>query len=129
MKYKLSDNRVIRDDGASIPLDIGNRDYREYLDWLSAGNIPDLADPKPLVTSINTDSHIIIGDGADEILLSVQGKADTLVTIDVLTGATPSTINIQLDSSGNGVQAFSCDTSPTVIVFSHGDISAKVRAL
>jgi len=82
-----------------------------------------------VVDSISVDSNTIIGDGSDEILLSVLGKANTLITIDVLTGVTPSTINIQLDETGNGAQAFSCETSPTVILFSHGDISVKVMAL
>lgn len=27
-------------DGAIIPFDERNRDYREYLDWLKEGNIP-----------------------------------------------------------------------------------------
>ena len=34
-------------DLASIPLDPGNRDYREYLDWLDAGNTPEPAPPPP----------------------------------------------------------------------------------
>jgi hypothetical protein len=27
-------------DGATIPFDEGNRDYRDYLEWIAAGNIP-----------------------------------------------------------------------------------------
>lgn len=41
--YKLIDlsNSIRRlSDGASIPKDTGNRDYREYLEWLEAGNTP-----------------------------------------------------------------------------------------
>jgi hypothetical protein len=34
-------------DGAFVPNDPGNRDYREYLDWLEAGNTPKPA-PEPL---------------------------------------------------------------------------------
>ena len=33
-------------DNAFIPQDGGNRDYREYLDWLDAGNMPE---PAPMV--------------------------------------------------------------------------------
>jgi hypothetical protein len=33
-------------DGAFIPNDPGNRDYREYLDWVAAGNMPE---PMPIV--------------------------------------------------------------------------------
>lgn len=46
--YKLSENGVIRiADGASIPADPGNRDWREYEEWLSTGNVPEPADPSP----------------------------------------------------------------------------------
>ena len=34
-------------DGATIPNDPGNRDYREYLDWLAAGNTPEPAPAPP----------------------------------------------------------------------------------
>lgn len=42
MTYQLTNNNsVIRlDDNAVIPFDAGNRDYRTYLEWLEAGNIP-----------------------------------------------------------------------------------------
>jgi hypothetical protein len=34
-------------DGATIPNDPSNRDYREYLDWLEAGNTPEPAPAPP----------------------------------------------------------------------------------
>jgi hypothetical protein len=34
-------------DGATIPNDPGNRDYRDYLEWLAAGNTPDPAPAPP----------------------------------------------------------------------------------
>jgi hypothetical protein len=34
-------------DGAFIPNDPGNRDYRKYLDWLEAGNTPETAPAPP----------------------------------------------------------------------------------
>ena len=41
-------------DNAFIPPDPGNRDYREYLEWVEAGNMPDPAPiavpPAPLTT-------------------------------------------------------------------------------
>jgi len=40
--YTLSESGVTRDsDGASIPDDDRNRDWRAYQEWLSAGNKPD----------------------------------------------------------------------------------------
>jgi hypothetical protein len=46
--YKLNQNSpsILRlTDGASIPADPANTDYAEYLQWLSAGNTPEPADP------------------------------------------------------------------------------------
>lgn len=44
MTYTMPDpifNGIIRDaDGANIPADPANRDWREYQDWLAAGNTP-----------------------------------------------------------------------------------------
>lgn len=49
MTYQLTtgDTIIRLSDNASIPADPGNRDYREYLDWLDAGNIPEPAPPPP----------------------------------------------------------------------------------
>jgi hypothetical protein len=43
MTYQLTTgNTILRlADNAFIPNDPGNRDYREYLDWLSEGNTPE----------------------------------------------------------------------------------------
>ena len=48
--YKLTDtNAVIRvSDGAVIPADPLNSDWREYQDWLAAGGVPDPYVPPPL---------------------------------------------------------------------------------
>ena len=48
--YQLTTSTsIIRlSDGAFIPNDPGNCDYRDYLDWLEAGNTPEpAADPLP----------------------------------------------------------------------------------
>jgi hypothetical protein len=49
--YQLtSGDSILRlSDNASIPQAPGNRDYREYLDWLEAGNTPKPA-PAPTPT-------------------------------------------------------------------------------
>ncbi len=41
MTYELHDSFIKRlEDGAFIPKDEANRDYREYLEWLDEGNEP-----------------------------------------------------------------------------------------
>ena len=48
--YKLLNNlnnvpsAVIREDGISIPFDLDNTDYQQYLAWLDQGNTPLPAD-------------------------------------------------------------------------------------
>ena len=45
-KKSNSDSQVIRiQDGAYIPFDAGNADYREFVSWIEAGNQPQDADP------------------------------------------------------------------------------------
>lgn len=44
-RYKLTNfDSVLKIDGSSIPKDILNKDYQEYLSWLLEGNIPEEAD-------------------------------------------------------------------------------------
>ena len=45
--YKLTNSTSITrtTDSASIPADPANTDYAQYLQWLSAGNTPEPADP------------------------------------------------------------------------------------
>ena len=49
MTYQLTSGETILrlSDNAHIPQDPGNRDYREYLDWLEEGNTPLPAPPPP----------------------------------------------------------------------------------
>ena len=48
MTYQLTTSTSIKrlSDGAFIPNDPGNRDYRDYLEWVEAGNTPEPA-PEP----------------------------------------------------------------------------------
>ena len=50
MTYTLDRNDgVIRDaDGASIPANEGNREWREYLEWVTAGNTAAPYAPEPV---------------------------------------------------------------------------------
>lgn len=47
MAYKLTNGQIILrlDDGVSIPIDLKNVDYIEYLKWVALGNIAAAADP------------------------------------------------------------------------------------
>jgi hypothetical protein len=49
--YQLTNSTSIRRlaDNAFIPTDERNRDYREYLAWVEAGNAPLPPDPEPVV--------------------------------------------------------------------------------
>ena len=59
-KYKLTNcDTILRDDGASIPMCDGNRDYDEYKLWVAEGNTPDPADPEPEQTVQPTDKERI----------------------------------------------------------------------
>ena len=44
--YDNTTDKVVlrKSDMAYIPYDENNRDYREYQEWLAAGNTPDAAD-------------------------------------------------------------------------------------
>ena len=49
--YKLGKGVIIRtNDGANIPLDIGNKDFLVYLEWAKT-NTPDPMDPDPVPTN------------------------------------------------------------------------------
>lgn len=49
MSYQLTpfDTILRLSDGASIPADTGNKDYREYLEWVAEGNTPGPVPPTP----------------------------------------------------------------------------------
>ena len=62
--YQLTtaDSILRLSDNAFIPQDGGNRDYREYLEWLDAGNTPDPA-PAPPAPAVLTPAEKLAAAG------------------------------------------------------------------
>jgi hypothetical protein len=54
-EYRLTSVGVRRGD-AEIPADLSNKDWRQYLLWLSAGNTPDPAIPPPSLDISDIDN-------------------------------------------------------------------------
>lgn len=80
MTYQLTGTTsVIRTtDGASIPNDPANRDWREYQDWLAAGGVPDNADPPPIEPQTVAPQDLMAqftADDAAKIRAAVDGNA------------------------------------------------------
>ena len=55
---------IIRNsDNASIPTDPANRDYREYLEWLDAGNTPTpYTSPAPTAESVRSQRNNLLAE-------------------------------------------------------------------
>lgn len=59
MSYKLAGNGVIRlADGANIPPEPRNGDWREYQAWLAKGNAPTPADPEPTKPDLSDPDNL-----------------------------------------------------------------------
>lgn len=60
MNYKLISVGIMRlDDGAFIPSDSKNSDWREYQKWVADGNTPIPKDPDPLPTQEERDVETV----------------------------------------------------------------------
>lgn len=67
-KLTLSGTEVVRSDGAHIPADAGNGDYRDFLAWCAEGNVPD-----PAVPAATLDSRrAAIVDAIDQVSAAVM---------------------------------------------------------
>lgn len=79
MTYKLTNTTaILRSDGAAIPADERNTDYREYLRWLEAGNTPEpagqLPQPSPQEQIDAIERQTMMNRATREFLLAVAEK-------------------------------------------------------
>jgi hypothetical protein len=75
MTYQLTTSTsIIRlSDGAFIPPDPGNTDYREYLDWLAAGNTPEPAPAPPAPVELTPEQKLAAAGLTVEELRTLLG--------------------------------------------------------
>ena len=97
MTYQLTTgNAILRlSDNAYIPQASGNRDYREYLDWLEAGNTPEPAPaptpppPEPTIDEkltrigLTPQDLVAVLEGASGVTIADIKKAAALSKNDV----------------------------------------------
>lgn len=79
MSYKLTQVQGILQrlsDGAFIPLDLENSDYKSYLEWVSAGNTPSPADLLPELTPLQKIR------AAEDAAENYMRKASRIATLD-----------------------------------------------
>jgi len=76
--YILSESGVIRaSDNASIPNDDGNRDWREYLAWVEAGNTAAPYTPEPVtVEQVEAQRRQAFVTESDPLFFSWQAGSD-----------------------------------------------------
>ena len=77
--YILSESGVIRaSDNASIPPDDRNRDWREYLEWVDAGNTADPYAPEPVtVGQVEAQRRQAFAQEADPLFFRWQVGSGT----------------------------------------------------
>lgn len=127
--YKLNNNltSITRlSDGAAIPCATDNKDYVEYLEWLSQGNVPIPADPKPIQElSISPSQQIILADGEDTAFVSFQGEPGATVDY-TINGQAQS---LTLDDTGTDFLELTCDTPNTTLLVQAGTARAVIFAV
>ncbi len=125
--YKLTNtNNIIRIvDGATIPIDPANRDYRKYLEWLSTGNTPAPADVLVWEIGISPSQQIILADGEDLAIVTFRGEPSATVNY-TINGAAQS---LTLDGSGMDTLELTCDTPNTTLLVQVGSARAVIFAV
>lgn len=108
--YKLANTSIMRlGDGASIPLDIENRDFQDYEDWLAEGNTPLPADLPPPPTPLEKIRALEQAHDDDQRKLNRQAAIDTALTImcrsPMEEGKTRAEVHAMLYESNRGYRA------------------------
>ena len=125
MSYKLTDGGV-QLDGAFIPTDERNADWRKYLDWVALGNTPEPADPQPVrETSLTPSQQIILADGVDVARVTITGEPSA--TIEYTINGSP--FSTSLDGVGQDVLELTCDTPNTTLLVVAGTARAVIFAV
>lgn len=74
-------------DGANLPMNPENKDYQEYLKWLSEGGVPDEEEQLPVQIVYNDDTrvraHITTTDGMATELYRATLKAATIYDVEM----------------------------------------------
>jgi len=79
-RYSMGENGVVlRDDGASIPPAIENRDYREFLEWVAAGNTPDPYVPPPTLPVTIFDGATFLSRVTDDEYAAITASSNVQV--------------------------------------------------
>lgn len=84
-KYTLATangDLILRDDGARIPSDTKNSDYRDFVAWQESGGIPDPYIPPPTPDALDGWDIITlkIAFNHENRIRSLEGKAAITVT-------------------------------------------------
>ena len=125
MQYKIIGNRIACDNGTSIPINVNNKDYRAYLAWLSAGNIPASEESAPRQTTLSPSQQIILANGEDAALVTITVEPGTLIDYTINGEAQSLTI----DASGQDVLELTCDTPNTTLLVQAGTAKAVILAV
>lgn len=125
-EYKLNQNGGVIRDGVFIPEDETNRDYRQYLDWVAAGNTPDPADQAPaIVLTVSPLQQIIFADGEDVAMVRFSGEPGA--TVDYMVNGQGQSLT--LDDSGTDTLELTCDTPNTTLLVQAGTARAVIFAV
>lgn len=99
--YQLTTNGVLRDDGAHIPNDTANADWRDYLAWVEDGNEPEAmaAPPAPsrIITPRAFRMRFTSTERATITLAASQALGDGDATLQVYLDDLSSATEIDLD--------------------------------